>query len=109
MINVHGCMGGFFFSKYDIRWIRCKVNYFFQQKLVIVVLEIFRRLGLETDAKFIMFEKTWVLLWYLVGSCVSENAWDLWSNWGSVNERSNGDRIIFKPYKHKINSRQLND
>jgi hypothetical protein len=27
---------------------------------------------------------------------------------GGVNERSNGDRIIFKPYKHKINLRQLN-
>jgi hypothetical protein len=26
-----------------------------------------------------------------------------------VNERSNGDRIIFKHYERKINLRQLND
>ncbi len=28
---------------------------------------------------------------------------------GGVNERSNRDRTIFKPYKHKINLRQLNN
>jgi hypothetical protein len=27
----------------------------------------------------------------------------------SVKERSNRDRTIFKPYQHKINSKQLND
>jgi hypothetical protein len=28
---------------------------------------------------------------------------------GGVNERSDGDRTIFKPYKHKINSKQFNE
>jgi hypothetical protein len=28
---------------------------------------------------------------------------------GGVNETSNGDTTIFKPYKHKINSKQLID
>jgi hypothetical protein len=40
MIITHDCMGGYFFSKFDIRWMSRKVNYFFQQKLVIIVLEL---------------------------------------------------------------------
>jgi hypothetical protein len=32
-----------------------------------------RGLGLEVDAKFVMFDKTFVLFWYLVGTRVSED------------------------------------
>ncbi len=44
-----------------------------------------------------------------MGNHVSEDDWDSWSNLKGVNEGSNGDRIIFKQYKHKINSRQHNN
>jgi hypothetical protein len=33
----HGCIGGYIYSKFDIR---CEVNVFLQQKLVIIVLEL---------------------------------------------------------------------
>jgi hypothetical protein len=56
-----------------------------------------------------MFNKTLVLFWYLVGNYVSEHDWNSWSNWGGVNQGSNGDRIIFKHCKRNINSRQHND
>ncbi len=44
-----------------------------------------------------------------MGSYVSWDAGDSWSSWGGVNEESNGDRIIFKHCKCKINSRHHNN
>jgi hypothetical protein len=60
-------------------------------------------------SKFIMFSKTLVLFWYLMSSHVSEDVWDLWNNWRGVNERSIGDKIIFKHYNHKTNLKQHNN
>jgi hypothetical protein len=60
MMSAHDYTKGFFFLKFNIRWMRCRVNYFFQQKLVIIILEpqlrdckweISKGLGLEIDAK----------------------------------------------------------
>jgi hypothetical protein len=42
-------------------------------------------------------------------SLVNKNDWDFLSSCEGVNERSNGDKIIFKHGKHKVNSRQHND
>jgi len=56
-----------------------------------------------------MFGKTLVLSWYLVGSRVNEDIEIRETIERGVNERSNGDRIIFKHYKREINSRQHND
>jgi hypothetical protein len=56
-----------------------------------------------------VFGKTLVLSWYLVGSRVSEDVEIREAIEGGVNERSNGDKIIFKHCKREINSRQHND
>jgi hypothetical protein len=39
MMNAHGYMGGFFCLKFDTGWMRCRVDSFLQQKLIIIVLE----------------------------------------------------------------------
>jgi hypothetical protein len=47
-----------------------------------------------------MFSKKLVLLWYLVDSHASKDDLGFLKQSKVVNERSNGDRVIFKHYKH---------
>jgi hypothetical protein len=59
-----------------------KFNYFFQQELVIIILElqlcdwgskVYKGLGLESNEKFVMFGTMLVLFWYLVGNRISKD------------------------------------
>jgi hypothetical protein len=60
MMSTHGCMGFFFFSKFDIGWMRCGVNSFSSKKVdnhsfrtLVAWLgwKKFRGLGLKVDTK----------------------------------------------------------
>ncbi len=33
---------------------------------------------------------------------MAKDIWDSWNNWEGVNERSNRDRTVFKPYKLRL-------
>ncbi len=69
---------------------------------MIEILEIVKGMSMKGPMEM-------VLLWYIVDSHVNKDDWESWNSWRDVNEGSNGDGIIFKHYKRKINSRQHND
>ncbi len=56
--------------------------------------------GQKQITKFVMFNKTWVLFQYLVDNYISKDDLKFLKQLKGVNQKSNGDRIIFKHYKH---------
>jgi hypothetical protein len=50
--------------------------------------------------KFIMFDTTLVSFWYLVNNCINKDDLKFLKQSQGVNERSNGNRVIFEHSKH---------
>ncbi len=115
MMNAHGCAGDWFFLKYDIHEQGVGLIIFFNKKLVTIVLEpqlcnqgwkISRRLWVEEDTKICGVQQN-------IGLVLVLSKWQgclrFMKPLKGVNERSYGNKTIFKFYKHKINSKQHND
>jgi hypothetical protein len=57
-------------------------------------------LGLDATTKFVMFGTTLVSFWCFVDNHANKDDLKFLKQLWGVNERSNGDKVMFKRYKH---------